>query len=101
EAAQPCGRADAVGVVDHGTTDDVLYGAGGFAVVLGTVLEFVVAVPACSTGDREYLRDDVKVDGSEECRLLVAALVVLAERGVGSGPQVGIDRVAPGSRPYR
>src|SRR5262249_43792473 len=86
EAAQPTGRADTVGVIENETA------AGTLGVVLGAIFELVVAVPARSTRDCEYLRDDVEVDGREDRRLLVAALDILAESGVGRRAQVRIVR---------
>src|ERR1700726_3698048 len=55
-------------------------GARCARVILRSGLEFVVMIPARATGDRQHLRNDVKVDGGEQRVLFVAALQVLAER---------------------
>src|SRR4029077_2695310 len=91
EPAPPCGRASPVGVIEDERT-------GGLAVPLRAVLEFIVVVAARATGDGEYLRDQVEIDGGKKRILLVPALCVLAECVVHVLAQPGIARPSAGKR---
>src|ERR1700734_603211 len=47
---------------------------------LRTLLELIVVEVARTAGQRQYLRDQIKIDGGEKCSLPVTAPHVLAER---------------------
>ena len=57
------------------------------------MLELVVLVVTRSNGQRQYLREQVNVDGTEERKLFVTTFHVLAERRVRVQSLAGIGRV--------
>ena len=66
--------------------------ARALGVELRAVLVFFVAIPARATAHRQHLGNEVEIDGRKDRGLLVAALRVLAECGVGALTQTRIGR---------
>ncbi len=91
KAACPRGRASAVEMIEN---ERVGVGDGPHR----TLLELIVAVAARANGQREYLRDQIKIDGSEKRKLLVPALHVLAVGIVHVFAKAGIARMGTRKR---
>src|SRR5207237_6826541 len=93
-------HAGPVQVIDDGDRDPREV-ARGLTVVLGAVLILIVVIETRATRNREYLGNDIEVDGNKGCALLVTALHIFAERRVGIGAQSRVGGERAGNRAYR